>query len=62
MGTGAATQDQVDQAIEELKGVLMAGAEEVIGRKCSRVRSIAKPWWSPALREQFRELIVPWGN
>ena len=45
LGTGAATQDQVDQAVEELKGVLMAGAEKVIGRKSSRVRAIAKPWW-----------------
>ena len=49
MGTGAATQDQVDQAVEGLKGVLMTGAEKVIGRKSSRVRAIAKPWWSPAL-------------
>jgi hypothetical protein len=49
LGTGAATQDQVDQAVEELKGVLMAGAEKVIGRKRSMVRAIAKPWWSPAL-------------
>ena len=49
LGTGAATQGQVDQAVEELKGVLMAGAEKVIGRKSSRVRAVAKPWWSPAL-------------
>ena len=27
----------------------MAGAEKVIGRKSSRVRVVAKPWWSPAL-------------
>ena len=49
LGTGVSTQGQVDQAIEELKGVLMAAAEKVIGRKRSRVRAVAKPWWSPAL-------------
>ena len=49
MGTGAATQDQVDQAVEKLKGVLMAGAEKFIGRKRSRMRAIAKLWWSPTL-------------
>ena len=47
--TGAATQDQVDQAVEELKGAPMAGAEKVIGRESPRVGAIAKPWWPPAL-------------
>ena len=57
---GAATQDQVDQALEELKGVLMTGAEKVIGRKSSRVRAIAKPWWSPALTsaEKARKALL----
>ena len=37
LGTGAATQDQVDQVVEEFKGVFMAGAEKVVGHKCSTV-------------------------
>ena len=44
LGTRAATQDHVGQAVEVPNGVLMAGAETVIGRKRSRVRAIAKPW------------------
>ena len=49
LGTGTASQEQVDQAVADLKQVIMDGAKKVIGKKQSRVRSMAKPWWSLAL-------------
>lgn len=44
LGTGAANQGQIDQAVTEG----MDRAKKILGKKQSRVRSIAKPWWSLA--------------
>lgn len=49
LSSGVVCQSQLDLAVEELQSILLTAAEEVVGKKRSRVRAVAKPWWSKAL-------------
>ena len=58
LGTGVAGQGQVSQAVADLKQILRDGAENVNGKKQSRVRSVAKPWWFSALTVYHTKVLL----
>ena len=49
LNSGAVGQPQLDLAVDELKSILIEAADKVFGRKQSRIRAAAKPWWSKEL-------------